>query len=146
MAQSADAIIETPLDRHAVVPAAVSLIRRHCDSQYKVPRLSLAARLSLSAHSWTGSMDELDHCVRQALVLCNGAVIQAEDLRLEQANAQRVQSVVMRSIRAANGVRSVAAKNLGISTRTLREQLAGMRAQGLPIPESAPARSELYHD
>ena len=146
MAQVAQARTQNSLNRHDVVPAAVSLIRRHSSNQYEVPRLSMAARLSLVKHSWNGGMQELDVCIRQAMVLCRGEVIQAEDLHLEKANVQRAQSAMLRTVRAANGVRSIAADKLGISARTLREQLADMRAQGMPVPEALPANGELYHD
>lgn len=139
---------ERGLDPSTVVPAAVSLIRRHShvSSQRELPRLSADARSKLTAHHWVGGMDELDRCVLQALVLRKGDVIQAQDIRLQTASVRRTQSLLIKSLRNAQGVRSVAAKNLGISARTLREQLAVLRAQGIRVPVSAPASVEQSHD
>lgn len=146
MTNTAHTIESVTLAPTAVVPAAVSLIRRHSDNQSRVPRLSMTARMSLAAHEWSSDAAELDACIQQALVLCNGEIIEAEDLRLARGNAQRVQSRVLRTLRAVNGVRSEAAKRLGINTSTLRRQLAGMRAQGFVVPETAPAITELSHE
>lgn len=136
------------LDPQTVVPAAVSLIRRHShfSNQRELPRLSTDARSKLTAHDWTGGMDELDRCVLQALVLRNCDVIQAQDIRLQTTSVRHTQSLLIKSLRNAQGVRSVAAKNLGISARTLREQLAVLRAQGVRVPMSSPASVEQSHD
>lgn len=139
---------ETPtaLRRDAVLPTAVSLIRHHSANQSSVPRLSLTARIRLSALHWAGGVAELDRCIQQALVLCDGVLIEAEHLQPAEENSRRVQSNMLRSLRAADGERDAAAKTLGIRTRTLRENMAGLREQGFPVPERAPAVSELSHE
>lgn len=146
MTQTARTIKPVTLAASAIVPAAISLIRRHSGNQCRVPRLSMTARMSLVTHEWGSDPLALDACIQQALVLCNGEVIGAEDLRLAQDNAQRAQSRVLGTLRAVNGVRSEAAKRLGINASTLRRQLAAMRAQGVSVPETAPAVTELSHE
>lgn len=146
MAQTANNTPPGNLARTAVIPAAVSLIRRHCDSERPVPELSADARQALLAHDWSGGMAELENCIQQALVLGEGGQISAGDLHLAPENIQRAQSLMLRTLRAAGGARDVAAQHLGLSVRSLRQQLAGMRARGLLVPGTSPSVTELDNE
>lgn len=146
MVQTVHSTTDNVLAADSIVPAAISLIRQHSDHQYRVPRLSVDARMRLAKHKWRGGRTELDTCIQRAMVLCDGDVIDADDLQFTQDNAQRAQSVMLHALRTANGVRSEAARRLGINTSTLRRQLAGMRAQGLNVPQTAPVVTELHHE
>lgn len=67
-----------------IVPLALHLLQRHCIAQQRAwVRLSDAAAKRLTAHSWPGNVRELDNVMQRALILQQGAVIEAADILLE---------------------------------------------------------------
>ncbi|WP_328187783.1 sigma-54-dependent transcriptional regulator [Marinobacter sp. OP 3.4] len=67
-----------------ILPLAEHLLRQH-SRKMKLTGVSLGAdaRQALRQHSWPGNVRELDNAIQRALVLHQGAEIQAEDLCLE---------------------------------------------------------------
>jgi transcriptional regulator with PAS, ATPase and Fis domain len=86
---------------------------------------------ALRAYHWPGNARELRNVLERAAVICNGALIEAEDLSLDPAPAVRPcnqtelksveRSTIERVMRDMNGNVSKAARTLGIS----RTQLYG---------------------
>ena len=72
------ALRERPAD---LLPLAEELLREEDPRA----RFSQGARAALLAHAWPGNVRELKLVVRLALVLCDGGVIRASDLRLDRA-------------------------------------------------------------
>lgn len=147
MTQSAESQHKDALEAAEVVPLAVVLIRRLAGSREPLPRLSTAARLALTAYDWPGGYAELETCIERALVLGDGPVIEADHLTLnDDDGARRSRTMILRSLRAARGLRPVAAARLGISPRTLRYRLAALRAEGVVLPTARPFAEEAGHE
>lgn len=134
----------TALDADSVLPRAVALVRHHVGPGRDAPRLSAAARAALIAHNWAGGEAELDDCIQRALVLAHDGLIQADDLGLAEYSRGtvrgRARAAVLRTLRAADGQRSLAAARLGIRPRSLRLLLARLRTEGLNVPGAAAGR------
>ena len=108
----------------------------------KVPKLCEDAVLTLAARSWNGNVRELQSCVERLVVFADGVDIHAQDVerdaarsrplggetatatslgeRREEAERRAVQEALTR----AGGNRTLAARLLGVSRRTLYNKLA----------------------
>jgi two-component system response regulator FlrC len=133
-----------------ILPLAQALLARRAPPGEPAPTLAAEAAERLQQLPWPGNVRELDNVLQRALVLRHGAVIEAADLRFEDASgdhavamAPRGLSADLRSVegerildalRSTNGSRLSAAELLGISPRTLRYKLARLREAGAAIP------------
>lgn len=143
------ALRERPAD---IAPLAFAMALRHAPAGRPVPWFSDAALAMLATHGWPGNVRELENVVRRALLLADGgAVIGASHIVFDQparlavvpegaAPAGRTLSnivqlsesrAIMATLDACGGNRLAAARELGISERTLRYRLAAMRESGL---------------
>ncbi|WP_348945605.1 sigma-54 dependent transcriptional regulator [Chitinibacter sp. FCG-7] len=143
-------------DRSAdVLPLARNLLARYAAVQKKrSPVLSASAQQTLVAYHWPGNIRELDNVIQRALILSPSDEIAAEHLFLPAqaakiAAAESAQeeiavpsnikgmekNMIFEALKAAGGVRKIAAEKLGMSERTLRYKLAQYREEdgGLPI-------------
>lgn len=132
-------LAERPRDIPAI---AAALLLRHQDRADRIAFPTAQAVERLIAHDWPGNVRELDNVLQRALLLGQGARIEAADLIIDRpaaAAAQRAallgdvaRSAEAQAIRSAlarvGGHRGRAAETLGISERTLRYRLADMRA------------------
>ncbi len=137
-----------------VAAIAAAMLLRHQDMA-KAPFIwpTAAAMDKLTAHVWRGNARELGNVLQRALVLRDGAMIEAADLHLTGApqplrvvspitaaapiavEPTRLRDVAHHSkleairiaLRETDGHRAAAARKLGISERTLRYRLAEMR-------------------
>jgi two-component system response regulator FlrC len=124
--------------------------------QDKFVSLSQCCIERLKAHHWPGNVRELANVLQRALVMCDGDRIEARDLMFsgESLSSGPKQDVVQpgssarflrgrdlqsisksveydaitKTLEQTNGNRREAAKELGISERTLRYRMADMRA------------------
>jgi len=126
------------------------------------PRISDRAMARLADSRWPGNVRELSNALERALIIAKDASIQLEDLLLEEPHVTAPdgpmsvhgsdvpegpdhggtlrdleQDRIIEVLRACNGNRTHAAKQLGISIRTLRNRLREYRLMGLAIPASA---------
>jgi two-component system response regulator FlrC len=133
---------------------------RHTPSDRRVPWFSDAALAMLKLHSWPGNVRELENVVRRALLLSDGAasigashIVFDTPARLvavesdvapasaETARGAKLSSIVqhsearaiMETLEACGGSRVAAARQLGISERTLRYRLASFREAGIAV-------------
>jgi two-component system response regulator FlrC len=69
--------------RDDVLPLAMRLLTSRCRPGERIPALSADAAHLLLTYSWPGNVRELDNVMQRALILCNGAVIEAEHVHME---------------------------------------------------------------
>ena len=138
--------------RDDILPLATHLLQIRARPGMRIPALSADAAHLLLTYSWPGNVRELDNLLQRALVLVEGAVIEAEHIlfekqptRLDAAQAgsaaalhqtmeRAERDVILDALRAANGSRREVAEKLGISPRTLRYKLARIRSAGIDVP------------
>ncbi|MBZ9647933.1 sigma-54 dependent transcriptional regulator [Sphingobium sp. 3R8] len=144
-------LAERPGDVAAI--AAAMLLRQQDMGKAGFVWPTAAAMDKLTAHVWPGNARELGNVLQRALVLRDGAMIEADDLHLARApqplrvvtpivapasiavEPTRLRDVAHHSkleairiaLRETDGHRAAAARKLGISERTLRYRLAEMR-------------------
>ena len=138
-----------------IAPLAFALALRHAPAGRPVPWIADAALAMLKLHGWPGNVRELENVVRRALLLADGAeaivpahIVFDQPARLvtqEPAEAAtiagRLSNIVQLSearaiteaLDACGGSRIAAARELGISERTLRYRLASFRDAGIAV-------------
>ncbi len=146
-----------------IAPLAFALLLRHAPGNGSVALFDDAALAMLKTHSWPGNVRELENVIRRALLLAQestriepehivfdstaqlvGADPASEtDSGISQANSsgRKLASIVQHSearaiietLDACGGSRVKAARELGISERTLRYRLASFREAGIAI-------------
>jgi two-component system response regulator FlrC len=140
-----------------ILPLARFLLARH-QVEGGAPLLRAGAEAKLLAHTWPGNVRELDNLMQRALILSNGAEIDAEHIHFELLDAVEAMAPAPRAaadpgrgrlesdlrsveeqrildaLRAGNGSRKHAAEVLGISPRTLRYKIARLRDAGVAVP------------
>ncbi len=148
------ALRERPED---IAPLAFSMALRHTPVGRSTPWFSDAALAMLRLHGWPGNVRELENVVRRALVLADGgATIGAEHIVFDQpARLVAVETpasdpspgsgklsnivqlsearAIIETLTACGGNRLAAARELGISERTLRYRLASFREAGIEV-------------
>ena len=132
-----------------IAPLAFAMVLRHTRAAKPLPWLSDNALALLRMHGWPGNVRELENVVRRALLLAEGqdditaahivfdspARLVAQPGEIDAPAPRRLSSIVQvseeRAIMAAldqsGGNRIAAARELGISERTLRYRLAAFR-------------------
>ncbi|MFN3425827.1 MAG: sigma-54 interaction domain-containing protein [Novosphingobium meiothermophilum] len=143
------ALCERPDD---IAPLAFAMALRHAA---KAPWISDEALAMLAAHTWPGNVRELENVMRRALVLAgNAPVIGTQhivfdrparlvneplpvpapgDARLSNIVQMSEARAILATLDACNGSRVAAARQLGISERTLRYRLASFREAGIDV-------------
>ena len=153
------ALRERPND---IVPLAFAMLLRHTPQGAPVPWLTGGAIAMLKQHGWPGNIRELENVVRRALVLAAGeAAIGTAHIAFDRAARLVERSpapapmaeldepvagaklskvvqlsearAIMDTLDACGGKRAEAARQLGISERTLRYRLASFREAGLAV-------------
>jgi len=145
-----------------IAPLAFGMALRHAPNPARVPCFNEASLAMLKLHAWAGNVRELENVVRRALLLAGDSVtitpdhivfdsparlvnvIAAEPVEAEPI-ARKLSSVVQLSearaiidtLEACGGNRLRAARELGISERTLRYRLASFRDAGIEIGRAA---------
>ena len=138
-----------------IAALAFAMIIRHSKGQ-PIPWLRAEALEMLKAHSWPGNIRELENVIRRALLLANGAeaigpqhIVFDQPARMASEHAPAAAAAadgklsnivqisearaIMATLEACGGHRANAAKELGISERTLRYRLASFRDAGIAV-------------
>ncbi len=143
------ALCERPDD---IAPLAFAMALRHSQSAQWISDEALAL---LAAHNWPGNVRELENVMRRALVLAgNAPVIEPAhivfdrparlinepvaapatgDAKLSNIVQMSEARAILTTLEACNGSRVAAARQLGISERTLRYRLASFREAGIEV-------------
>ena len=136
--------------REDIAPLAFALMLRHTRGPGALPWIAESALEKLAAHSWPGNVRELENVVRRALLLvgdektiCSRHVrfdriasappvssSLFEPRRLADVSRRSEEEEIVAALDACGGHRRDTAERLGISERTLRYRLAGMRDGG----------------
>jgi len=113
------------LARHLLAEIA----RRH---HREAPALDDEAAALLAAQPWPGNVRELANLLERAVILCEGPALRAADLRplLEPLGGERER--LRRALVEADGDKRRAAELLGISYRTLLQQVRAHDLEGVP--------------
>jgi DNA-binding NtrC family response regulator len=131
--------IEIPLpplrDRREDIPTLAHQCLKAHARRYRKPITAFApaALHALAAHTWPGNVRELDHAVERAVLMAQGAAIQAHDLglrsngtgaeRLDDMSLEDVEGLLIRKAMARYGNVTHAAKALGLSRSALYRRL-----------------------
>ena len=77
-------------DRAEDIPELAEYFLGRFKEEYRksIRRLSEAALEKLRLHSWPGNVRELENCMKRAVLLCSGDVIQEEHIKLETENEE----------------------------------------------------------
>jgi two-component system response regulator FlrC len=144
-------LAERRLDVRAIT---ATLMLRHLTPGENFPWPTTAAIDRLMSHGWPGNVRELENVLQRAMLLRSADRIDTHDLTIEAGTLAAAQSVrpgaristrpatprlaeaarasefeaIEEALAATGGHRLRAAERLGISERTLRYRLAGMRA------------------
>ena len=142
-------LAERRLDVRAI---SATLMLRHLTPGESFPWPTQAAIERLMSHGWPGNVRELENVLQRAMLLRSSDRIDTHDLTIEAGTLAAAQSVrhsakappvparlydiarsseydaIEEALAATGGHRLRAAERLGISERTLRYRLAGMRA------------------
>ena len=141
--------------RDDILPLAMQLLSARCAPGLRIPALSAEAAHRLLTHAWPGNVRELDNVMQRALILLEGATIQAAHIRFEMdeapvgeapaglpsvskgqlstALASAERELILEALREEQGSRRAMAERLGISPRALRYKLAQLRASGVDL-------------
>ena len=147
-----------------IAPLAFALVMRHTAPNRPLPWISDAALAVLRLHGWPGNVRELENVIRRALLLADGAPVitpahivfdsparligdpmPTTPQRSETSATRKLSNIVqlsearaiMQTLDACGGSRVAAARQLGISERTLRYRLAAFREAGLAVAGGA---------
>ena len=108
-----------------------------------VESISEAAIQRLLEYHWPGNVRELENVLERSMVLAGGAVLEAEDIKLDTAPKARAavagaflpegttldeyeQAIIREALQRANGNKSQAARLLGLTRNALRYRLSQM--------------------
>lgn len=108
------------------------------ENQKKIGGISREAMKMLMEHDWPGNVRELEHCIERAIVIAQDGEILPKHLNIEKRDGaptgslarmkgmklQEVEKMmILDSLERQEGNKTKAAKELGISVRTLRNKL-----------------------
>jgi DNA-binding NtrC family response regulator len=127
-----------------VLRLAQRFLERHAQRHRRaVERFTDAALSALRRYPWPGNVRELSHVIERAVLMSRGTSIDASDLRLDAAPAQRkamtLEAIEQEAIRTAlarhDGNVSAAADELGLSRQALYRRLG--KAEGPAQPDES---------
>ena len=142
-----------------IAPLAFAMLLRHAPQGRALPWISEAALAMLRMHGWPGNVRELENVLRRAILLADreaeiapahivfdsAARLVGEPVPVEAEGPRKLSNIVqlsearaiMEVLSACGGSRVAAARELGISERTLRYRLASFREAGIDMPQRA---------
>jgi DNA-binding NtrC family response regulator len=149
-------------------PADIPLLVKHFLPQFArahrkaIRGLTPAAMDLLVGYQWPGNVRQLEHCLEQAVVLCDGDRVDVDVLPLADPMPgdepeesvhlkagltlrQVEQEYVLRTLRDTGGNRTRTARILGISLRCLQYKLKAYAEDGVRIPVQPHRASEPRH-
>jgi two-component system, NtrC family, response regulator len=128
----------------------------------RIRALTPAAMELLTSYQWPGNIRQLENCIEQAVVLCEGDLVDVGALWLGDTAAPRPtdssiriragltlrdveQQYILRTLQETGGNRTRAARVLGISLRCLQYKLKAYAEAGIEAPAQPNRASEPEH-
>lgn len=107
-----------------------------------------AAEKKMKTHDWPGNIRELENTIQRATIVDTDNQIDEDDILFQEAfdllkedssfNLNSLKEneshLILKVLRESNGMRSIAAKKLKISPRTLRHKIMKLKAIGCDVP------------
>ncbi|MBP9113573.1 MAG: sigma 54-interacting transcriptional regulator [Polyangiaceae bacterium] len=129
-----------------VLIIAKTLLSKYADEfGSKVQGMTPQALAAIKKFSWPGNIREMENRIRKALILCDRALLDAEDLGLgvgsesnilplEKAKEEFQRRYVLEALERNSGNRTQTARDLGVDPRTIfrfleREGIAGVKEE-----------------
>ena len=120
-----------------IAPLARFFVARHDEPEVRVTGISPEATARLTAYDWPGNVRELENCIRRALALAKGPLLEVRDLppelRWSASGDDKTRTytyleeverrAIMEALESTGGQRANAAKLLGIGKTTLYSKL-----------------------
>lgn len=101
----------------------------------------------LKEHTWPGNVRELQNVLHRAVILNESGILTAEDIRIDDLVNRPVIDVkerkilkateadaIVKVLKESNGCRTIAARILNISPRSLRYKISRLREIGFDVP------------
>jgi DNA-binding NtrC family response regulator len=133
-----------------ITELATFFLRRYAEENHRaVDGMSDEALAALAAYGWPGNVRELENVIERAVVLCDGARVEARHLpatltpaaardeapRIPGATIQELERyAILKTLEACRGSTSRAAAILGISARKVQYKLHEYSGPSLPPP------------
>jgi DNA-binding NtrC family response regulator len=128
----------------------------------RIRAVTPAAMELLTSYQWPGNIRQLENCIEQAVVLCEGDLVDVGALWLGDTAAPRPsdssirirsgltlrdveQQYILRTLQETGGNRTRAARVLGISLRCLQYKLKAYAEAGIEAPAQPNRASEPEH-
>jgi len=126
--------------RDDILPLARFFLNRYSvDFKKKVTGFSPEAIEKMRNYAWPGNVRELQNAIERAVLLCDGAIIEASNLTMEGRPAGGAGSVgdtlnleelergaITRALQSTRGVQKEAAEILGVSPRVLNYKIQNL--------------------
>lgn len=146
------ALRDRPLD---IIPLADYFIEQHAKELDKEPiSLTHQAKQKLLNYYWPGNIRELDNVIQRLLIMADSDVVDDIDIHLSDSfyfkdnsldqdihhtqNDSELKTheakIIMKVLKETDGCRSIAAKKLNISPRTLRYKISKLKSTGWNVP------------
>jgi len=115
----------------------------------RISKISEEAMSLIMENSWKGNVRELENIIERSVLLCNSDIIEPNHLFIDKEDCmeragiqvkagltmkEMEKELICKTLGEANGNRTLAAKILGISIRTLRNKLVEYKSQGANVP------------
>jgi two-component system response regulator HydG len=117
------------------IPLLVNYFKTKYEEKYEKDSCTIDKSVfkKLSNYSWPGHVRELQHVIEKAVILCDSESLQEKDLWFGISNTNKLKDtldlsenekrIIIRAIEQNKGNYSIAAKDLGISRKTLYNKL-----------------------
>jgi DNA-binding NtrC family response regulator len=159
-------VLEVPplRSRREDIPALAEHFLRKVSAAHRkpAPRLTAGALELLTSYDWPGNVRQLENCLEQAVVLCDGDIVDVDALPLVETTPSRgqiqaprmpvgltlrevEQEYIQRTLHAVGGNRTRAARLLGISLRCLQYKLKAYDQARATSEASVPGAPETQY-
>lgn len=130
-----------------IEPIANYFVQLYSQDLEKNCIITSSAIMKLNQHTWPGNIRELQNVLHRAVILNENGTLTAEDIRIDKlVNSPNLEvkerkilkateaDAIVKVLNESNGCRTIAAKILNISPRSLRYKISRLREIGFEVP------------